>query len=216
VRLDPVTRGRFITLEGGEGAGKSTLARGLVDALTAAGVEAIVTREPGGTANAEAIRALLVEGDPGRWSPLAETLLLYAAREDHVRGLIQPALDRGAWVVCDRFHDSTRAYQGAAGGLAAERLDAIHAASLQDFAPDLTLVIDLDPQLGLARTRARGEDATRFERQPAGFHEALRDAFLSIAEADAQRCVVIDGGQSAEEVLAQAIAAARERLGAPA
>lgn len=211
-----MARGRFITLEGGEGAGKSTLARGLSAALEQSGLETVITREPGGTPNAEALRALLVEGEPGRWSPLAETLLLYAAREDHVATLIKPALERGAWVICDRFYDSTRAYQGAAGGLQVDRLDAIHTASLGEFAPDLTLVVDLDPQIGLARTRTRGEDATRFELKPAAFHSALRQGFLDIARAQPDRCAVIDGSLPSNEVLAAALATVSSRLGAPA
>lgn len=211
-----MARGRFITLEGGEGAGKSTLARTLAADLQAKGIEVVLTREPGGTPNAEALRALLVEGEPDRWSPLAETLLLYAARADHVARLIAPALDRGQWVICDRFSDSTRAYQGAAGGLAPDRLDAIHAASLAGFAPDLTLVVDLDPELGLARTVARGEDATRFERQPDAFHHALRQAFLDIAAAEPERCVVLDGAAPADAVAQAARDAVTARLGAPA
>ena len=210
-----MTRGRFITLEGGEGAGKSTLARGLASALCERGVETVITREPGGTANAEALRALLVEGEPGRWSPLAETLLLYAAREDHVRTLIEPALSRGAWVICDRFSDSTRAYQGAAGGLAPERIEAIHRATLDAFAPDLTLILDLDPAAGLERTRRRGEDATRFERQPNRFHDALRQAFLTIAAAEPERCGVIDAAQDSETLLRQALNLVDRRLGEP-
>lgn len=205
--------GRFITLEGGEGAGKSTLAKGLAAALAKRGVEAVITREPGGTPNAEALRALLVEGEPGRWSPLAETLLLYAAREDHVRNLIAPALARGAWVICDRFHDSTRAYQGAAGGLPASKISEIHAASLGEFLPDLTLIVDLDPAEGLARTRSRGEDPTRFERQPDAFHAALRQAFLDIAKAEPERCAVLDGAEPPQAVLDRALALIDERRG---
>ena len=211
-----MARGRFITLEGGEGAGKSTLAAGLSEALNSAGVETVITREPGGTPNAEALRALLVEGEPGRWSPLAETLLLYAARADHMRRVIEPALERGAYVICDRFSDSTRAYQGAAGGLDPARLEAIHQASMAGFAPDLTLIVDLDPRIGLERTRRRGEAATRFERQPDAFHDALRAAFLAIAEAEPRRCIVLDGAQAPHAVLAAALGALRERLGAPA
>jgi dTMP kinase len=210
-----MARGRFITLEGGEGAGKSTLAKGLANALAERGAETVVTREPGGTPNAEALRALLVEGEPGRWSPLAETLLLYAAREDHVRNLIEPALERGAWVICDRFHDSTRAYQGAAGGLPASRIAEIHAVSLGEFKPDLTLIVDLDPAAGLARTRSRGEDPTRFERQPDAFHAALRRAFLDIARAEPERCGVLDGAQPPQAVLDAALALIDERLGRP-
>lgn len=210
-----MARGRFITLEGGEGAGKSTLAKGLAAALAKRGFEAVITREPGGTPNAEALRALLVEGEPGRWSPMAETLLLYAARDDHVRNLIAPALARGAWVICDRFHDSTRAYQGAAGGLPASKIAEIHAASLGEFLPDLTLIVDLDPAAGLARTRSRGEDPTRFERQPDAFHAALRQAFLDIAKAEPERCAVLDGAEPPQAVLDGALALIDERLGRP-
>jgi dTMP kinase len=188
------------------------LARGLADVLGKPGVVTVVTREPGGTPNAEALRALLVQGERGRWSPLAETLLLYAAREDHVRTLIEPALARGAWVICDRFYDSTRAYQGAAGGVAPGQIDAIHAAALGPFKPDLTLIVDLDPQIGLERTRTRGEAATRFERQPDAFHAALRQSFLDIAMAEPERCAVLDGSQPPKAVLAAALAIADERL----
>lgn len=205
-------RGKFITLEGGEGAGKSTLSRGLAERLQSRGYEVVVTREPGGTPNAEAIRALLVEGDVSRWSPLGETLLLYAAREDHVRTLIQPALQRGAWVISDRFADSTRAYQAVAGGLAPSIIEQIHIASLGNFAPDLTLIVDLDPDIGLARTIARGEGATRFEQMPTAFHQALRGGFLDIAKAEPARCTVVDGAQPADALLEVADRIVRDRL----
>lgn len=208
-------RGRFITLEGGEGAGKSTLARGLAEALSERGLHVERTREPGGTPNAEAVRALLLEGETGRWSPISETLLLYAARADHMERFILPALSAGKWVVCDRFSDSTRAYQGAAGRLDAARIDAIDRASLGGFAPDLTLILDLDPGEGLERTVERGETATRFERQDAHFHAALRQGFLDIAAAEPERCAVIDSRQPREAVLAQALAVVTDRLGAP-
>lgn len=205
-------RGRFITLEGGEGAGKTTLAKALAAGLQARGQETLITREPGGTPNAEALRHLLVEGETGRWSPLAETLLLYAARADHVERLIKPSLASGTWVICDRFSDSTRAYQGAAGGLAAERIAQIDAACLDGFGPDLTFMVDLDPELGLERTRKRGEDATRFERQPGAFHQALRQAFLEIAHAEPDRCVILDGSQSPDAVFERAMMAIQDRL----
>ena len=211
-----MARGKFITLEGGEGAGKTTLARGLAAHLEARGVATLVTREPGGTPNAERLRALLVEGESARWSPLAETLLLYAAREDHVRRVIEPALEDGICVICDRFSDSTRAYQGAAGGLAPQRIGAIHAAALGDFAPDLTLVVDLDPRIGLERARVRGESVTRFERRPAAFHAALRQAFLDIARAEPERCAVLDGAGSPKVLRETALAQITRRLGVPA
>ncbi|KAA5804778.1 dTMP kinase [Alkalicaulis satelles] len=210
-----MARGRFITLEGGEGAGKTTLARALRDALQAHGLEVVLTREPGGTPNAEALRELLLEGETGRWSPVAETLLLFAAREDHVRRLIEPALARGAWVICDRFSDSTRAYQGAAGGLEAARITAIEQAALGAMAPDLTVIADLDPEDGMARTRARGEAVTRFEAHPPQFHARLRQAFLDIAAAEPKRCVVLDASQTPDALARAALDAIETRLGLP-
>ena len=205
-------RGRFITLEGGEGAGKSTLARTLADQLRAHGLEVDVTREPGGTGNAEAIRALLIHGETGRWSAECETLLLYAARADHVSRRIRPALERGAWVICDRFSDSTRAYQGAAGGMGNEAIAAIDTAALGGFKPDLTLILDLDPETGLERTRTRGEAETRFERRDIAFHTALRQGFLDIAEAEPARCAVIDAARDAAGVAQEAFAIIKARL----
>lgn len=208
--------GKFITLEGGEGAGKTTLAKTLSKRLGAKGVDCVITREPGGTPNAESLRELLVEGDTKRWSPLAETLLLYAARADHIERLIRPALDKGQWVICDRFSDSTRAYQGAAGGLETDRISQIDQACLDGFGPDLTFMVDLDPAIGLERTRQRGEDATRFERQPSDFHTALRQSFLDIAQAEPERCVVLDATQTADDVAQAALTAIGERLGVSA
>ncbi|MGY6629302.1 MAG: dTMP kinase [Oceanicaulis sp.] len=210
-----MARGRFITLEGGEGAGKTTLARALSQALTTRGLEIVLTREPGGTPNAEALRTLLVEGDPGRWSPVSETLLLYAAREDHVRRLIAPALARGAWVICDRFSDSTRAYQGVAGGVDAAHIDAIEAAALGSFRPDLTLIADLAPEAGLARAAARGEAVTRFEAKDGEFHTRLRQAFLAIAAAEPRRCAVLDASLNPDALAEAALAIIDDRLGAP-
>ncbi|MFP4518298.1 MAG: dTMP kinase [Oceanicaulis sp.] len=207
-------RGLFITLEGGEGAGKTTLASTLADAFSRTGREVVRTREPGGTANAEVLRALLVEGDAGRWSPVSETLLMFAARVDHVERVIAPALERGAVVICDRFTDSTRAYQGAAGGVASARIEAIAQAALDGFAPHLTFVIDLDPEAGLARTRARGEAETRFERRPEVFHAALRRAFLAIAEAEPERCVVLNGAEGPQTVARHALEVIEQRFGA--
>ncbi len=204
--------GRFITLEGGEGAGKSTLARGLAERLQARGLDVIVTREPGGTPNAEAVRDLLVSGDVERWSPMGEALLLYAAREDHVRTLIAPALEAGAWVISDRFADSTTAYQCAAGGLTRSTVEQLHTLSLGRFQPDLTFVVDLDPQVGLQRTIARGEGATRFEQQPAAFHDALRAEFLAIAAREPARCAVLQGSDTPEALLNAALSEIDARL----
>lgn len=206
-------RGCFITLEGGEGAGKSTLVKALESWLAERGRDVVVTREPGGTPGAELLRDILLTGATDRWSPVTEALLMYAARVDHVERLIQPALERGAFVICDRFADSTLAYQGTAGGVPAERIRQIHAASLGDFHPDLTLVLDIDPRIGMQRTLDRGESATRFERLGLDFHNRLRRAFLDIAAADTERCVVIDAGQSPENVTGSAISALESRLG---
>jgi dTMP kinase len=185
-------RGLFITFEGGEGAGKSTQVRLLAGRLIAVGREAVMTREPGGSAGAEAVRALLVSGAADRWSPISEALLMNAARRDHVERLIAPALDRGAVVVCDRFADSTRAYQGVAGGAPAELIAELERAVVGDCRPDLTLVLDLPAAAGLARAHARGGAESRFETKGEAFHAAIRTAFLAIAAAEPDRCVVID------------------------
>lgn len=191
---------RFITLEGGEGAGKSTQARKLVAAFKKRGIAAISTREPGGSPGAEEIRDLIVHGEPGRWDSLTETLLIFAARADHVRHTIKPALADKRWVICDRFTDSTFAYQGAGRGLDRETIRRIDALVTHDFHPDLTLVLDLPVEAGLARATMRGNGATRFEKFDVEFHERLRQAFLSIARRNHDRCVVIDATQSANEV----------------
>jgi len=209
-------RGKFITLEGGEGAGKTTLIKALQAALAAKGLDVVVTREPGGTPGAEVLRDILLKGATDRWSPVTEALLMYAARVDHVERLIEPALARGAWVISDRFADSTMAYQGTAGGVPLDRIRQLHGAALGDFRPDLTLVLDLDPRTGLERTVARGEDATRFERFDADFHARLRQAFLDIAAREPERCVVLDAGSDADAVAAAALQAIETRLGAPA
>lgn len=205
-------RGRFITLEGGEGTGKSTQAGRLADRLRATDLEVVLTREPGGSPGAEEIRGLLVAGAVDRWSPTTETLLLYAGRADHLERVIRPALDRGAWVVCDRFSDSTRAYQGAAGGASPALLHALDREVVEHDRPDLTLMFDLPAGDGLARAAARGEARTRFEAQDEAFHERLRAAFLEIARADPERCAVIDARPSAEAVGHAVWALVAERL----
>ena len=191
---------RFITLEGGEGAGKSTQAKKLVAALKKRGIASVSTREPGGSPGAEEIRNLIVHGEPGRWDTLTEALLIFAARADHVRRTIKPALAGKKWVVCDRFTDSTFAYQGAGRGLDRETIRRLDALVLHDFRPDLTLILDLPVEIGLARTMSRGQGATRFEKFDVDFHERLRQAFLSIARRNHDRCVVIDATQSANHV----------------
>lgn len=209
-------RGKFLTLEGGEGAGKTTLIRALESWLKDRGIAVVITREPGGTPGAEQLRDILLKGATDRWSPVTEALLMYAARVDHVERLIEPALARGAWVISDRFADSTMAYQGTAGGVPVERIRQLHAAALGDFNPDLTLILDLDPRAGLERTVSRGEDATRFERFDADFHARLRQAFLDIAAHEPERCTVLDAGEPPEAVAAAARAAIENRLGVPA
>ena len=205
-------RGQFITLEGGEGAGKTTLLAGLRDALESRGLTVITTREPGGTPGAEAIRDLLLTGDDDRWSPMSEALLFYAARVDHVERVIAPALARGAWVISDRFADSTTAYQGAAGGVEPSRLQALHDAALGGMTPDLTLIVDLDPKTGLERTVARGESVTRFENFDHGFHDRLRNAFLEIAAREPNRCAVLDGNMAPQTLKAAALEQISNRL----
>lgn len=194
------SRPRFITLEGGEGAGKSTQAGKLAAALKRRGIASITTREPGGSSGAEEIRDLIVHGEPGRWDPLTETLLIFAARADHVVHTIKPALAARKWVICDRFTDSTFAYQGAGRGLARETIRRLDALVLGDFHPDLTLVLDLPVKTGLARASSRKQSATRFERFDLDFHERLRQAFLALARRSHERCVVIDASPNAQEV----------------
>jgi dTMP kinase len=212
--VTPVARGRFITFEGGEGGGKSTQARRLADRLKSEGREVVVTREPGGSPGAEAIRELFVTGPADRWSPVAETLLAYAARRDHIERVIGPALDRGQWVICDRFADSTRAYQGGAGGAPMSLIRRLEAEVLEGFRPDLTLVMDLPVEAGLARAAARSHGETRFESKGEAFHQRLRDAFLDIARAEPSRCVVIDATRPIEAVDAAIWDEVRSRLGA--
>jgi dTMP kinase len=196
-------RARFITLEGGEGAGKSTQAKRLAAALEARGIAVCATREPGGSPGAEEIRRLLVDGEPGRWDALPETLLLFAARVDHLARTIRPALAADRWVVCDRFTDSTYAYQGAGRGLEEATISAIEAAAIASFRPDLTLILDLAPEAGLARVDSRGRHETRFEQFDAGFHARLREWFRRLAEREPGRCVLLDANALADESAAQ-------------
>jgi dTMP kinase len=194
---------RFITLEGGEGAGKSTQAKQLAAALESRGITSVLTREPGGSPGAETIRKLLVQGDRDKWDPQTETLLMFAARADHVARKIKPALEAGNWVICDRFIDSTYAYQGAGQGVPTEFIDRLSELVLRGFTPDLTLILDIDPEAGLARTSGRAGEAlgeTRFERFGLNFHKHLRAAFHEIAKRHPERCVLIDAAQPEGEV----------------
>lgn len=200
--------GRFITLEGIDGSGKSTQARRLAETLSAEG-ETVLTREPGGAPGAEEIRRLLVEGDPDRWSPETEILLFTAARRDHLERTIAPALARGATVVCDRFADSTRVYQGAVRGDLRQLVDTLHAAVI-GREPDLTLVLDTDPERALTRGLARDSGEDRFEDMGLSFQQALRAGFLALAKSAGDRCHVIDGDRPAEEVAHDVLAIVRE------
>jgi dTMP kinase len=195
---------RFITFEGGEGAGKSTQAKRLAAALEACGISVCATREPGGSPGAEQIRALLVEGEPGRWDVLTETLLMFAARVDHLAETIRPALAAGRWVICDRFTDSTYAYQGAGRSLDVQAIAAIEAAAVRSFRPELTFILDVPVETGLARAGARsGSHETRFEHFDTAFHARLRDFFHALAEREPERCVLIDSTAPPDDVAAR-------------
>ncbi len=203
--------GLFITFEGGEGAGKTTQINLLAKALTDAGHKVVTTREPGGTIEAEKIRNLLVQRDGGAWSPMAECLLLFAARVMHVKKVIQPALEEGQIVICDRFTDSTRAYQGYGRGMALDKIEEINAATLGGFGPDLTFVFDINPEAGLSRSSRRlaaesldlKQTEDRFENMDIAFHEKLRQGFLEIAKNEPERCHVIDANGTVEKIAAE-------------
>ena len=195
--------GRFITFEGGEGAGKSTQVKALVAKLRALGLEVVQTREPGGSPGAEALRDLLVRGDATRWSPVSELLMMYAARADHLETVIRPALQRGAWVVCDRFSDSSRAYQGAGGGVPPTFIEQIDTAVVGPTQPDLVLVMDMPVEAGLKRAESRGDAENRFESKGLVFHERLRAGFLVRARQVPERYRVIDADQGIEPIAAE-------------
>jgi dTMP kinase len=213
-------RGRFITLEGGEGAGKSTQQRRLADWLRRGGREVVETREPGGSPGAEEIRTLLVTGTAGRWDAVTEALLHFAARRDHLRQTIEPALARGSWVVCDRFADSTMAYQGYGHGLGRAPVEALYALVVGSLQPDLTLVLDLPVAEGLARAGHRNGGGTqqedRYEQMDLGFHERLREGFHDIVAREPERCLLIDARDDEDAVAARIAAAVAARLGVSA
>jgi dTMP kinase len=207
-------RGRFITFEGGEGSGKSTQIKALAQRLDAAKLRAIVTREPGGSPGAEIIRHLVLSGMGKLLGADAETLLFAAARDDHVRSVIKPALNQGVWVLCDRFSDSTRAYQGSLGNVAPAVLNAMERVTIGDLKPDLTIILDVPVEVGLQRAAARrGTGAPdRFEAEDIKFHQQLRDAYRRIAAAEPQRCILIDANADTAAVAAAVWAAVRDRL----
>ncbi len=195
-----MSRGKFITFEGGEGAGKSTQVALLADALRGAGHEVLETREPGGSEGAEQIRELLVTGAPERWDAMTEALLHFAARREHLVHTVLPAMEAGSWVVSDRFADSTMAYQGYGHGLGTGPIEMLYGLVVGEFKPDLTLILDLPVEQGLRRAERRRDGGDRYERMDGGFHERLREGFLEIARDDPGRCAVIDARGPADQV----------------
>jgi dTMP kinase len=193
-------RGQFITFEGGEGSGKSTQAKRLVERLQLRGHEVVLTREPGGSPGAEAIRHLLLSGIAKPLGPEAETFMFAAARDDHVSTVIRPALTRGAWVVSDRFIDSTRVYQGTLGNVDQRLIRALERLVVAETMPDLTFILDVPPEIGLARASERGEGTNRFEAENVDYHRLLRDAYRELAEREPDRCMLIDGTPSADSI----------------
>lgn len=214
-------QGIFISLEGGEGAGKTTQISLLRDSLVERGYDVVTTREPGGTPEGEKIRNLLVQRDGGAWTPMAEILLFLSAREMHVERLIKPALAAGKIVISDRFLDSTLAYQGYGHGFDLEKIQSLSALALNDFAPDLTFILDVDPKVGLGRSNRRlgaeeGEKnkEDRFERLDFSFHEKLRQGFLSIAKADPERCKVVSASLAVDKIADYLLEESLKKLGA--
>jgi dTMP kinase len=206
--------GRFITFEGGEGSGKSTQIKTLAERLNGAELRTIVTREPGGSPGAEIIRHLLLSGMGKLLGPEAETLLFAAARDDHVHAVIEPALDQGIWVLCDRFFDSTRAYQGRLGKVEPAVLNAMQRVTIGDLKPDLTIILDVPVDIGMQRAAARRGHGVpdRFEAEDVKFHEGLREAYRQIAAAEPQRCVLIDANAAPGIVAARVWTSVRDRF----
>ena len=214
-------KGLFITLEGGDGTGKSTQIRMLAAALAAAGVDTVTTREPGGTPQAERIRDLLLQRDSGSFDPLTEAMLMFSARREHLVNKIWPEMEKGKWVISDRFADSTRAFQGYGMGLDAALIEKLYTLVAGDFQPDLTFIFDIDPEAGLARSmkqKGQTQNATestedRYERMGLAFHNRLRDGFLAIAKQYPDRCVIIDAAQDIQAVHRQVLQVVKDRYG---
>lgn len=204
-------QGCFITFEGGEGAGKTTQIARLYEFLSSQDIAVIKTREPGGTSQGAALRELLLTGDKERWTPIAEALLMTADRAEHVARVIDPALNEGRWVICDRFADSTRAYQGVAGALGLDYVNQLQAMITGHMQPDLTILLDIDPETGLARANERGGEA-RFEKMGLDYHRIIRQAFLDFAAAEPSRFLVIDAAQSVADIAAQIKLGVQTRL----
>ncbi len=211
-----VISGKFITIEGGEGAGKSTQVARLCARLQDRGLEVVATREPGGSVAAVQVRRLLVEGAVDRWDPLSELLLHSAARREHLVSTVRPALAAGKWVVSDRFADSTMAYQGYGHELGREAVEAVTKLVVGKTTPDLTIILDLPAAAGLARAQARetakGSNEDRYERMGAEFHERLREGFIDIARREPERCIIVDAAQDADRVAEEVWRAAAGRL----
>lgn len=207
-----MSRGRFITFEGGEGSGKSTHTHMLAEVLRVGGRQVVETREPGGTAGAEEIRELLVRGETGRWDGMTEALLHTAARREHLTNVVWPALEAGTWVISDRFADSTVAYQGFGFGLGEAVIADLHAIAIGEFWPDLTLILDLPVEQGLARAAARQGDEDRYERMGVEIHQRIRDGFREIARRHPKRCVVVDAAGDVEATQDAVRLAVRDRL----
>jgi dTMP kinase len=204
--------GKFITFEGGEGGGKSTQSKLLVEALQKAGGPVVHTREPGGTPGAEAIRQLLVSGEVDKWDPLTEALLHLAARRDHVTKLIMPALEAGKNIICDRFFDSTMVYQGYGHNLGAPVIEELQKIVIGTFKPDLTIILDISTDSGISRAETRGGLENRYEKMGKEFHEKVRQGFKKIAAGDPSRCILIDANNRIENIHAQIIEAVNARL----
>jgi dTMP kinase len=205
-------RGCFITFEGGEGSGKSTQVTRLADRLKLRGIDVVTTREPGGSPGAEAMRILLLKGIAKPLGPTAETMLFAAARDDHVHSTIDPALSRGAWVISDRFMDSTRVYQGALGNVDPRLIRALERVTIGDVVPDLTFMLDVPVEVGMARVKSRGGERDRFEAEDLEFHVQLREAFRDAAEREPKRCVLIDASQNPDLVAVRIWMSVVERL----
>ncbi len=193
-------RGKFITLEGGDGSGKSTQSRLLATFLKEKEIDSLLTREPGGAPGADEIRELILTGEPDRWDAIGETLLFYASRRNHLRLTIWPSLDEGRWVLSDRFADSTMAYQGYGNQLGEDAVRKIHDFTVGDFVPDLTFIFDLPAEEGLHRTMGRSHNEDRFEKMDLDFHERLRDGFQNIARQNPERCVLIDATRPVDDI----------------
>jgi dTMP kinase len=210
----PSGRGKFITFEGGEGSGKSTQIKKLAERLAKARQRAIVTREPGGSPGAEIVRHVVLSGAARPLGPVAEAVLFAAARRDHLENLIKPALSRGKWVVCDRFLDSTRVYQGILDEVGRPFIKGLEKLTVGDALPDITFILDIPAEIGLARARERraGAKPDRFEREDLGFHERLNAAFRDIAKEEPQRCVLINANRTKDQVAAEIWMHVKKRL----